>query len=154
MQMLRQTTMPNSSSDRGSKLRSPDLGVGKLTVATGGYGSIPGIGLPRGENRHHYCRIPGTANSSGPKSALLCTQVILTRRYGMAACEGFARIRKVLIVIGTLWAAACVAMFWSITDQHSVGEFLFFLMVAAVPIGAAFGLLWVIEGFALKKDTP
>ena len=72
----------------------------------------------------------------------------------MAAREGFARIRKVLIVIGTLWAAACVAMFWSITDQHSVGEFLFFLMGAAVPIGAAFGLLWVIEGFALKKDTP
>jgi Na+/melibiose symporter-like transporter len=72
----------------------------------------------------------------------------------MAAREGFARIRKVLIVIGTLWAAVCVALFWYIADDHTVGEFLFFLIVAAVPIGAAFGLLWVIVGFALKKGTP
>ena len=40
------------------------------------------------------------------------------------------------------------------SDEHTVGELLFFVIVAAVSIGAAFGLLWVIEGFALKKDTP
>jgi Na+/melibiose symporter-like transporter len=71
----------------------------------------------------------------------------------MAAREGFARIRKVLAVISTLWAAACVAMFWSFAVEHTLGEFLFFLFVAAVPIGAAWGLLWVIEGFMLKKDA-
>jgi Na+/melibiose symporter-like transporter len=70
----------------------------------------------------------------------------------MAAREGFARIRKVLAVISALWAAACGAMFWSFTVEHTLGEFLFFLVVAAVPIAAAWGLLWVIEGFMLKKD--
>lgn len=69
----------------------------------------------------------------------------------MAAREGFARIRKVLAVISGLWVIACAAMFWSLTDAHTLGEFLFFLIVAAVPIAAVWGLVWVIEGFVLKK---
>lgn len=72
----------------------------------------------------------------------------------MAAREGFARTRKVLAVISTLWAAACAALFWFSTDEHNPSQFLFTLIVAAVPIGAAWGLIWVIEGFMLKKDAP
>jgi Na+/melibiose symporter-like transporter len=72
--------------------------------------------------------------------------------FAMAAREGFARIRKVLAVISALWLIACAALFWSVTDAHSPGVLLFFLIVATLPIGAAWGLLWVIEGFMLKKD--
>jgi Na+/melibiose symporter-like transporter len=74
----------------------------------------------------------------------------MLRNY-MAAREGFARIRKVLAVISALWAAACVAMFW-FWGNHSGDVFLFCLFLAAVPIAGAWGLLWVIEGFMLKKD--
>jgi Na+/melibiose symporter-like transporter len=70
----------------------------------------------------------------------------------MAAREGFARLRKVLAVISILWLLACAAMFWYLTATHAPGEFFFFLIVAGLPIGAAWGLLWVIEGFMLKKD--
>ena len=72
----------------------------------------------------------------------------------MAAREGFARLRKILWAFSLLWVILCGAMFWSLRAEHTLGKLFFFVIVAAVPIGTVFGLLWVIEGFVLKKGAP
>jgi hypothetical protein len=68
----------------------------------------------------------------------------------MAAREGFIRLRKVLVVVSGLWLITCAAVTWSLVKTP--GELLFFLIVAAVPVASAWGLLWIIEGFLLKKE--
>jgi Na+/melibiose symporter-like transporter len=88
----------------------------------------------------------------GILGGVLCAQIVLNELFNMAAREGFARIKKVLAIVGALWTIACAAMFWSWGD-HSGDVFLFCLILAAVPIAAAWGLLWVIEGFLLRKDA-
>jgi hypothetical protein len=69
----------------------------------------------------------------------------------MAAREGFARLRRVLVVMSILWLIACAALFWSV-GNHTPVVFFFLLIVAVAPVAAAWGLLWVIEGFMLKKE--
>jgi hypothetical protein len=36
--------------------------------------------------------------------------------------------------------------------ERTLWEVFFFALVAAIPIAAVWRLLWVIEGFAVKKD--
>lgn len=57
----------------------------------------------------------------------------------MSVPPGYARVKMVVAVFSVLWTAACAVMFWSLPD-HSAA-FRFFLIVAVVPIAAAFALL-------------